>query len=142
MDSGGGIRVTRDRVDPICYTLLDSVVTLRAFVKRQIPKIEEGHNAGVDTINAVDAKLAQVETSCGTRFAAYLTSADIDSKAQKHPNVKDYQRSYEKTTLSRNLAVNATLMDYRDAYELAYDVLTKNLEVILCPRKVQTSNMY
>jgi hypothetical protein len=137
---------TRETLQPEFLRSLHVLNDIEVFLKRCLPKMEEGHNSGVDIIKAVGIEIAifsQRISKLEPELVNVFWGAGVtDTKSKKHALSEDYQRSYILRVEKRNSLIVLNLKDIRDAYDMSHDVVSKNLDVILCPRKVQASNMY
>jgi len=116
------------------------------FLKRRTPKMEDGHNSGVDIIKAVGLEISKFETRMSELHNGladvFWGSGVTHAKSTKHATSEDYKRRYLLLGENRTSLIPFNLKEVRDAYEMSFDLMSKNLDVILCPRKTQSSSMY
>ncbi len=128
------------------FEIIHNLSDLLAFLKRRIPKIEDGHNSGVDTINIVGAEVSALYTRMSTLELALVNtynSAGVRySKMKKYPEAEDYLRGAILAREMRSRDIVFNLEDIRDSYEAVVNAMTKNLDKILNPRNVSRSDMY
>ncbi|VEL31026.1 unnamed protein product [Protopolystoma xenopodis] len=134
---------------PIIVQLIEDTQTVCMWIQLNIPKIEDGNNFGVSVQEEVLMEAHKIEAEASAMLDFFIDytmlRAKLVSKTLKWSQICDYKRSIRELDEITFLRLRATLCDSRNYYTRLYDLLTKNVEKIRCPRndsESQISIMY
>jgi len=126
---------------PTIYGFLDVMDKLGDFMHWQEPKADDGHNSGVQTLVTISNTCVAIYKEAQTCITGITETMEIRAKFQrkslKHPECAEYAHAHQLNETMRNKRTFRHLCCIRGYYVWVHDMIIKNLDVILEPRKAQ-----
>ena len=132
---------------PESFELMRVLQDVGCFLRRRLPKIEDGHNFGVDVIKeileTIVANIRQLEALAKNVRTYYWYIGDTQAQLSKYPATAYAHEKCIDVTLQLAIGDSpSAVRAMRDIYVVLCDRITKNMDVILVPRNKQESSMY
>jgi hypothetical protein len=117
----------------------EMINSLNIWVKVNVPRIADGNNFGVEVQDQITEILENAESSgyqILDSFTQYhSTRADFVTKVLKYPGVADYRRALQELDEKTYIKSSLLACELRNDYITLYDLLAKNLETLVTPRR-------
>jgi len=115
------------------------ISSLNIWVKLNVPRIADGNNFGVEVQQEITEILESAESSgyqILDSFTQYHdTRADFVTKVLKYPGIADYRRALRELDEKSYIKTSLLACELRNDYITLYDLLAKNLDTLITPRR-------
>jgi len=117
----------------------EMINSLGIWVKLNVPRIADGNNFGVEVQEEITEILENAESS-GYRildsFTAYHQArAEFVTKVLKYPGITDFRKALKELDEKTYIKTSLLACELRNDYISLYDLLSKNLDTLMTPRK-------
>jgi hypothetical protein len=117
----------------------EMINSLGIWVKLNRPRIADGNNFGVEVQEEITEILENAESSgyqILDSFTQYHhTRAEFVTKVLKFPGVADYKKALKELDEKTYIKTSLLACELRNDYITLYDLLAKNLDTLITPRK-------
>jgi len=117
----------------------EMINSLHIWVKLNVPRIADGNNFGVEVQEEITEILENAESSgyqILDSFTQYHhTRADFITKILKYPGVADFRKALKELDEKTYIKTSLLACELRNDYITLYDLLAKNLDTLITPRK-------
>jgi len=117
----------------------EMINSLNIWVKLNVPRIADGNNFGVEVQEEITEILEGAESSgyqILDSFTQYhQTRADFITKVIKYPGIADYRKALNELDEKTYIKTSLLACELRNDYITLYDMLAKNLDTLITPRK-------
>lgn len=117
----------------------EMINSLGIWVKLNVPRIADGNNFGVEVQEEITEILDNAESS-GYRILDSFTTyhqarAEFVTKVLKYPGVVDFRKALKELDEKTYIKTSLLACELRNDYITLYDLLAKNLDILMTPRK-------
>uniref|UniRef100_A0A7S3PIM3 Proteasome activator PA28 C-terminal domain-containing protein n=1 Tax=Aplanochytrium stocchinoi TaxID=215587 RepID=A0A7S3PIM3_9STRA len=132
------IREIIDQIKAEICDMISDLSTLRAWIRLNTPKIEDGNNFGVEVQEEILTMLSRGRVSGLSVLQVvskyYSRRAKLLSDMRKRPNIEEYASAAKDLDERQFIHLAQSVCDLRNNYALLYDKITKNKEKLVKPK--------